>query len=122
MNSVATTGNTFSVELNTLWLQLKSFFGFADGGVPPVGVPSIVGERGPELFIPHQLGTVIPNHTMRALAGSAPGGGRSTVSSSYSSTGEQHFHFHGINSPQEIMRTVAKYAKSTSPQFSFASR
>jgi len=26
--------------------------GFADGGSPPVGVPSIVGERGPELFIP----------------------------------------------------------------------
>jgi hypothetical protein len=35
--------------------------GFASGGVPPVGVPSIVGENGPELFVPGQTGTIIPN-------------------------------------------------------------
>lgn len=34
--------------------------GFAAGGVPPVGVPSLVGEEGPELFVPHQRGTIIP--------------------------------------------------------------
>jgi tape measure domain-containing protein len=34
---------------------------FANGGVPPVGRPSIVGERGPELFMPGIRGTVIPN-------------------------------------------------------------
>lgn len=38
--------------------------GFADGGSPPVGVPSIVGERGPELFVPNTAGTVIPNHKL----------------------------------------------------------
>ena len=40
-----------------------SFFGgfFADGGSPPVGVPSVVGERGPEIFVPKTAGTVIPN-------------------------------------------------------------
>ena len=37
--------------------------GFANGG-PPVGRPSIVGERGPELFVPHTAGTIIPNHAM----------------------------------------------------------
>ena len=41
---------------------------FADGGRPPVGRPSIVGERGPELFVPRSSGTIIPNH---ALGGSA---------------------------------------------------
>lgn len=46
--------------------QVGNFFGggFADGGQPPVGVPSIVGERGPELFIPSTAGTIIPNHVL----------------------------------------------------------
>lgn len=35
--------------------------GFANGGDPPVGVPSMVGERGPEIFVPKQSGTIIPN-------------------------------------------------------------
>lgn len=44
---------------------LPSFGGFfADGGSPPVGVPSIVGERGPEMFIPKSAGTVVPNHML----------------------------------------------------------
>ncbi len=38
--------------------------GFANGGKPPVGKPSIVGERGPELFVPSTAGTVIPNNAM----------------------------------------------------------
>jgi phage-related minor tail protein len=41
------------------------FFGFADGGDPPVGVPSMVGERGPELFIPKTAGTIIPNNMLK---------------------------------------------------------
>ena len=38
--------------------------GFAKGGRPPVGKPSIVGERGPELFVPTSSGTIIPNSEM----------------------------------------------------------
>ena len=34
---------------------------FADGGRPPVGKASIVGERGPEIFVPKVGGTIIPN-------------------------------------------------------------
>lgn len=37
---------------------------FADGGNPPVGRPSIVGERGPELFVPRSSGTIVPNHQL----------------------------------------------------------
>jgi len=40
---------------------------FANGGRPPVGKPSIVGERGPELFTPGVSGMITPNH---ALGGS----------------------------------------------------
>jgi len=52
--------------------SFTSFFGgfFADGGRPPVGRPSIVGERGPELFVPGRSGTIVPNHEL--------GGGGST--------------------------------------------
>lgn len=39
---------------------------FADGGDPPVGKVSVVGEKGPELFVPRTAGTIVPNH---ALAG-----------------------------------------------------
>ena len=38
--------------------------GYADGGDPPVGVPSLVGERGPELFVPRSAGTIVPNHML----------------------------------------------------------
>ena len=44
---------------------------FADGGRPPVGKASIVGERGPELFVPKVAGTIIPNNKL--------GGGDSTT-------------------------------------------
>ena len=40
--------------------------GFAAGGKPPVGRPSIVGERGPELFVPSSAGTIIPNNSLGA--------------------------------------------------------
>ena len=39
----------------------KNLQGFANGGRPPVGKPSIVGERGPELFVPSTSGTIVPN-------------------------------------------------------------
>ena len=37
---------------------------FADGGRPPVGRASLVGERGPELFVPRSAGTIVPNNAM----------------------------------------------------------
>ena len=39
-----------------------SLLRFANGGRPPVGRASIVGERGPELFVPRTAGTIIPNN------------------------------------------------------------
>jgi hypothetical protein len=37
---------------------------FANGGRPPVGKAALVGERGPELFVPDHAGTIVPNHAM----------------------------------------------------------
>ena len=42
--------------------KVGGFLGFANGGRPPVGRASIVGERGPELFVPSTAGTIIPNN------------------------------------------------------------
>ena len=42
----------------------SGLLGFANGGRPPVGRPSVVGERGPELFVPDRAGTIIPNGAM----------------------------------------------------------
>lgn len=54
--------------------MLGDFFGgfFADGGRPPVGVPSVVGENGPELFVPDSAGTVVPNHQLGAAGAGGP--------------------------------------------------
>ena len=38
--------------------------GFANGGRPPVGKASLVGEKGPELFVPRSPGTIIPNNQL----------------------------------------------------------
>lgn len=43
--------------------------GYADGGSPAVGQPSIVGERGPELFVPRTAGNIIPNHALSSMGG-----------------------------------------------------
>ena len=40
---------------------------FAEGGRPPVGRPSIVGERGAELFVPDRAGTIIPNDKLGGM-------------------------------------------------------
>ena len=49
-----------SVGTSAMQPKLK----FAEGGRPPVGRASLVGERGPELFVPDRSGTIIPNHAM----------------------------------------------------------
>lgn len=56
---------------------LGSIFGFANGGNPPVGKPSIVGEKGPELFVPRTAGTIVPNNQL------GMGGTQQTVNNNY---------------------------------------
>ena len=52
------------------FMDTPQFLKFADGGRPPVNRPSIVGEKGPELFVPRSSGNIIPNNKL--------GGGGST--------------------------------------------
>ena len=57
------TDNVFNTGFDTSLIGAGAK-NFANGGRPPVGRPSIVGERGPELFVPDRAGTIIPNHAM----------------------------------------------------------
>ena len=57
------TDNVFNTGFDTSLIGAGAK-NFANGGRPPVGTPSIVGERGPELFVPDRAGTIIPNHAM----------------------------------------------------------
>jgi len=53
---------------------ILSIFGLADGGPAKAGTPYIVGEQGPELFVPNQSGTVIPNNQLQGRTGGMGGG------------------------------------------------
>lgn len=55
---------------------LGSLFGglFAEGGNPPMNKPSIVGENGPELFIPKVQGTVVSNKNSKKMLSQAANG------------------------------------------------
>jgi hypothetical protein len=44
----------------------------ADGGPVSSGSPYIVGERGPELFVPGSSGSIVPNDAMRSGGGGGP--------------------------------------------------
>ena len=46
----------------------------AGGGSVNMNTPHLVGERGPELFVPHSAGKIVPNGAMNAM-----GGGQSIV-------------------------------------------
>lgn len=37
---------------------------FGEGGRPPVGEPIVVGDKGPEVFVPDTAGTIIPNNAL----------------------------------------------------------
>ena len=46
----------------------------AMGGPVSSGSPYVVGEKGPELFVPHASGTIVPNNKMGSSGGSGSGG------------------------------------------------
>ena len=58
-------GGTFGVTPKTAGLNFSSAFsGRALGGQVGAGRPYIVGERGPEMFVPGAQGNIVPNNAM----------------------------------------------------------
>lgn len=64
---------------NFIGEQLGNLMYRADGGPVSSGSPYIVGERGPELFVPRYSGTIVPNHEL--------GGGGQTINMSFNGVG-----------------------------------
>jgi hypothetical protein len=46
--------------------------GYANGGRPAMNKPALVGERGPELWMPDRPGTIIPNHELGGARSGSP--------------------------------------------------
>jgi hypothetical protein len=55
--------------------SIFSGLGFANGGMPPLGRVSLVGERGPELFVPNQRGTIYTHEASRRIMEGSSGSG-----------------------------------------------
>ena len=60
--SLLTAGAAFGLN------ALSNLTGFAEGGDPPINKPALVGEVGPEVFIPKTSGTIIPNNITNNFA------------------------------------------------------
>lgn len=71
VNSQLRTQLALQTALNFMTGGIGSIFGgfFADGGRTSANTPIIVGERGPELFVPDSAGTVIPNEQVGMTGG-----------------------------------------------------
>jgi len=57
-------GGDGGFDMGTLFDIGMMIFGAAEGGALNAGQPYMVGERGRELFIPNQSGTMVPNHDL----------------------------------------------------------
>jgi phage-related minor tail protein len=60
---------------------LGSLFGMANGGPVQGATPIIVGERGPEMFVPQSAGKIISNSALKGSGqnSSSMGGGQTVV-------------------------------------------
>ena len=54
-------------------IRSQEYQGREKGGSITANTPYIVGERGPELVIPHRGGTVIPNNRLSSALGGGGG-------------------------------------------------
>jgi hypothetical protein len=98
----ATTPGSSLGMINTAMSLATEIPMFASGGAIPSNMPAIVGERGPELFMPTSSGRIIPNDQLG-------GGGKS---------GDVHFHIdaRGATDPAAVQfsidRALAKYDRT----------
>lgn len=92
--------------------SVASFFGgfFADGGRPPLNKVSIVGERGPELFVPDTAGTIIPNSAMMPRMQMASAGAAAPVNLRIENRFDDGFIFDAQESPrgEKTYRNIAR--------------
>ena len=117
-NTLAVAANTAAVTAQTTTEVVTSFLHFAAGGRVTPGAPSVIGEKGPELFIPDVPGTIISNSDWNKMAGAGSSSTALTTNFNTGQIGQQHFHLYGLNDPRQMMRQIAIAAKTGIPGFS----
>jgi phage-related minor tail protein len=60
--------------LGDIFGGIKGFLGLATGGPVSANTPYVVGEAGPELFLPNTSGSIVPNNRL---------GGQTVVNNHY---------------------------------------
>ncbi len=86
--------------------SIGKIFGFANGGNPAMNKPIVVGERGPELMIPRNASTIIPNE---ALGG---GGNQTSVTYNISAVDAASFQQLVARDPKFLHAVVEKGRRS----------
>jgi hypothetical protein len=84
-DTLASGGNFMVSGFGSFMGGLKSLVGKADGGPVEGKTPYIVGERGPELFMPKVDGTIVPNHDLKNYPFRDGSGGRNVTAGGYTS-------------------------------------
>jgi len=85
----------------------KAVGAMAMGGPVIGGSPYIVGEKGPELFVPGSNGAIVPNNQVSPYIGGSGGGNAAPTLNIYG------LNLFGINDPdklfKELQQTAGKY-------------
>jgi len=92
---------------------IMALFGLASGGPAKAGQPYIVGEEGPELFVPKNSGTVIPNHALGGMSGGpGMGMGGQQVTYNINAVDTQSFQQALARDPEFLFNVTQKGARS----------
>ena len=94
----------------TITGPLMALMGLAEGGPAQAGRPYIVGEKGPELFVPNTSGTVIPNDQITNNGGMGMGG--PTIINNISAIDTLDFQTRIAQDPQFIYAVTQAGARS----------
>ena len=91
---------------------IMALFGLAKGGPAKAGQPYIVGEEGPELFVPKQSGTVMPNHMLGNMAGGPAFQGGTSQNITINAVDTQSFQQALARDPEFLFAVTQQGAKS----------
>jgi hypothetical protein len=92
---------------------IMGLFGLAKGGPAKAGQPYIVGEEGPELFVPKNSGTVVPNHALGNMSGGpGMGMGGQQVTYNINAVDTQSFQQALARDPEFLFNVTQKGARS----------
>jgi len=91
------------------------FQGLASGGPAKAGQPYIIGEEGPEIFVPKQSGVVLPNSALQGMNAGGPGvmGGGVTNITNISAIDTQSFQQAVAKDPEFIYNVSRAGARRT---------